>query len=206
MRRLVMEPDAAPAGGRRTLLPSTRAAPGLRLVANMSRLPGAWLTDAAVEACPICLAGEACGNAGNPDSKARGGPPIERQSRSRRSPESAARRSSSACDIGRSGRRRPQMSPDIRRSGWRAGRRFPHLRKEMRILKPTTAAPPGAPSPRIRRGTKGDGVPGAAKKQGGGALPADPPTLAARATAGLSPPERASAKAEAFGEGGLFDK
>ena len=41
MRRLMMEQDAAPAGGRRTLLPSTRAAPGLRLVANTSRLPGA---------------------------------------------------------------------------------------------------------------------------------------------------------------------
>jgi hypothetical protein len=30
MRRRMMEQDAAPAGGRRTLLPSPRAAPGLR--------------------------------------------------------------------------------------------------------------------------------------------------------------------------------
>ena len=58
MRRLMMEPDAAPAGGRRTLLPRTRAAPGLRLVANMAARQE--LADgAAVEACPQFLAGEA---------------------------------------------------------------------------------------------------------------------------------------------------
>ena len=44
MRRLMMEPDAAPAGGRRTLLPSTRAAPGLRPAANTSLPARSWLT------------------------------------------------------------------------------------------------------------------------------------------------------------------
>jgi len=51
----MMEPDAAPAGGRRTLLPSTRAAPGLRPAANTSRLPGAGWRWEAFAACRDAL-------------------------------------------------------------------------------------------------------------------------------------------------------
>jgi len=42
---LVVEQDAAPAGVLRKA--RTRAAPGLRLVANTGCPPGAWLTEAA---------------------------------------------------------------------------------------------------------------------------------------------------------------
>ena len=72
--------------------------------------------------------------------------------RSGRCPESAARRRHSVYDCGRSGRRRPQMSPGIERcSGGAPGgaSAFPQGDAD---LEPTTAAPPGAPSPRIRRG------------------------------------------------------
>ena len=53
---------------------------------------------------------------------------------------------------------------------------LPHLRKEVRIL-PTNGSAPWRAIPSYPEGRQGDGAPGAAKKQGGGALPIDVPGL-----------------------------
>ena len=120
----------------------------------------------------IGLAGEAGGNAGNPDSKGRTGsrsgghnPPL-RTAPGKRGPAQQFRCPSFATN----GRRRPQMSPDIRRSGWRAGRRFRILARRCgysnrRRQRPLARHPLASGGERER-----DGVLGAAKKQGGGAL------------------------------------
>ena len=113
---------------------------------------------AAVEACPRFLPERPSEMTAIP-VKTRRRPRIGKP-RSRRCPESAARRRNSVYDYGRNGRKRPQMSPGIERcSGGAPGgaSAFPQGDAD---IEPTTAAPPGAPSPRIRRGEGRRACPG----------------------------------------------
>jgi len=114
-----------------------------------------WLTVQPLRLARSFLPERPSDNGGNPGGGSR--QPRIGKSGQDGGPESAARRRHSVYDCGRSGRRRPQMSPGIERcSGGAPGgaSAFPQGDAD---LEPTTAAPPGAPSPRIRRGreTKG---------------------------------------------------
>src|SRR5262245_50843348 len=143
-----MEQDAAPAGGRRTRLPKH---PGRARCPARRPLraarAGRRLRGAAVTACP--------------------------QTAFRKAQPGAA---SSVYDCGRSGMKTTANEPGQRCPGGAPGGASASSQGDA-DTQPTTAAPPGAPSPRIRRGEKKDGAPGAAKKQGGEALPIDVPGL-----------------------------
>src|SRR6188768_1620841 len=153
MRRLMMEPDAAPAGGRETNAPPTHSGGAGAPPGGQYEPPArSWLTVQPLRLARSFLPERPSDNGGNPGGGSR--QPRIGKSGQDGGPESAARRRHSVYDCGRSGRRRPQMSPGIERcSGGAPGgaSAFPQGDAD---LEPTTAAPPGAPSPRIRRARK----------------------------------------------------
>ena len=158
-----MEPDAAPAGGRRNAPPKHSGGAGAPPGGQYEPPARSWLT--ASTAGSLSQA---------PDvrrllTRGRRTAGKARQAYGANT-KSAARCRTSVYDCGRSGTKTTANEPGQRKTV-RVARReaLPHLRKEVRTLNRRRQRPL-ARHP-LASGGERDGAPGAAKKQGGGALP-----------------------------------
>src|SRR6185437_13432941 len=159
----MMEPDAAPAGGRRNAPPKHSGGAGAPPGGQYEPPARSWLT--ASTAGSLSQA---------PDvrrllTRGRRTAGKARQAYGANT-KSAARCRRSVYDCGRSGPKTTANEPGQRKTV-RVARReaLPHLRKEVRTLNRRRQRPL-ARHP-LASGGERDGAPGAAKKQGGGALP-----------------------------------
>src|ERR1041384_2923744 len=164
----MMEPDAAPAGGRRTLLPSTRAAPGAPPGGQYEPPARSWLTGVTPRGLPQAPDASWLLTRGRGRQEEGG----KLRARKRKARPGAA---GSAYDCGRSGGRRPQMSPDRQHTCLGGPPGGASASSQGDADPDGLRQRPLARHPLASGGKKKeDGVPGAAKKQGGGALACPP--------------------------------